>query len=113
MKDTFSEVKLFQVRPDRIDEFEQLIETIAREQAAQPGCVGVRYLKRFYVFDDVKEPPRPLTRIVKCVKYFSYWEFDAMEHYAQATRWFFEAHAKSLFRLLIMPFDINCGKSLF
>lgn len=34
---------------------------------------------RFYVFDDIKEQPRELTRVVKCVKYFSYWDFDSME----------------------------------
>ena len=112
MKDTFSEVKLFQVKPDKLEAFEQLIRMIAEEQKLQPGCVNVKYMKRFYIFDDIKEQPRQLTKIVKCVKYFSYWEFDSMESYANATHWFFEEYSKELFRLLIMPFDINCGDTV-
>ena len=112
MENTFSEVKLFQVRPDKLEAFEQLIQTIAKEQKLQPGCLDIKYMKRFYVFDDVREPPRQLTKIVKCVKFFSYWEFDSLEHYADATHWFFERHAKALFKLLIMPFDINCGDTI-
>ena len=113
MKSTFSEVKIFQVKPDRIGEFEKRIEAVAAEQRLRQGCIDIKYMKRFYVFDDVKDSPRELTKIVKCVKYFSYWEFDAMENYAAATHWFFEQHAKELFKLLIMPFDINCGNSVY
>lgn len=112
VKNTFSEVKLFQVKPDKLDEFEKLISIVAEEQKQQKGCLGIKYLKRFYVFDDIKEQPRELTKIVKCVKYFSYWEFDNLENYSAATHWFFEKYSKELFKLLIMPFDINCGYSI-
>lgn len=113
MKDSFSEVKVFQVRPDRITEFEALIPAVADEQKQQPGCVDIRYLKRFFVFDEIGELPRELTRIVKCVRYYSYWEFDTIENYSQATEWFFTQHGKDIQKLLIMPFDINCGYSLY
>lgn len=113
MKDSFSEVKLFQVRPDKVAEFETLIRAIADEQKQQPGCIDVKYLKRLFIFDEIGELPRELTKIVKCVKYFSYWEFDTIEHYGKATEWFFVCHGKSIQRLLIMPFDINCGKSIY
>lgn len=112
MKTTFSEVKLFQVKPDKLEAFEQRIQAIAEAQKLQPGCISIKYMKRFYIFDDINEQPRPLTKIVKCVKYFSYWEFDSIEHYADATHWFFEQFSKELFKLLIMPFDINCGDTL-
>ena len=113
VKNNFCEVKLFQVKPDKIEEFEKLIAVVAEEQKQQKGCIDIKYMKRFYVFDDIKEQPRELTRIVKCVKYFSYWDFDNMENYSSATHWFFEKYSKEIFKLLIMPFDINCGYSIY
>lgn len=112
MKNTFSEVKLFQVKPDKLAEFEKLISIVAEEQKQQKGCIDIKYLKRFYIFDDIKGQPRELTKIVKCVKYFSYWEFDNLENYSTATHWLFEKYSKELFKLLVMPFDINCGYSI-
>ncbi|MDR0325801.1 MAG: antibiotic biosynthesis monooxygenase [Oscillospiraceae bacterium] len=111
MSKSFSEVKLFQVKPDTLDDFETLIQTIVDDQRQQPGCVGIRYLKRFYTIDGVElgEPPRELTKIVKCVKYFSYWEFDTIENYGKANKWFFDNHLKPIQKLLIAPFDINIG----
>lgn len=113
MKNSFSEVKIFQVKPDRLTEFETLIASIADEQRQQMGCVDIKYLKRFFIFDEIGKPPRELTKIVKCVKYFSYWEFDTMENYKNATDWFFANYGKDIQKLLIMPFDINCGNSIY
>ena len=114
MKDSFSEVKLFQVKPDKIDEFETLIASVSSEQKHQHGCINIRYMKRFYTVDGIEngKPPRELTKIVKCVKYFSYWEFDNIENYGKAVEWFFAAYLKQIQKLLIMPFDINCGYSV-
>ena len=53
-----------------------------------------------------------MTRIVKCVKYFSTWEFDTKENYGKAIRFFFENYSKDLQKLLIAPFDINIGYSV-
>ncbi len=108
MGETFSEVKLFQVKPEKTDEFEKVVGQIQSEQKARPGCTSIRYLKRFYLLD-ANQRPRPITKIVKCVKYFSYWEFDSEENYADAIQWFINTHFKTLNKLLIMPFDINCG----
>ena len=36
-----------------------------------------------------------------------------MENYSSATHWFFEKYSKEIFKLLIMPFDINCGYSIY
>ena len=113
MEKNFCEVKLFQVKPSKLEEFEKLIAVVAEEQKQQKGCIDIKYMKRFYVFDDIKEQPRELTRIVKCVKYFSYWDFDNMENYSNATHWFFEKCSKEIFKLLIIPFDINCGYSVY
>jgi hypothetical protein len=113
MKNTFSEVKLFQVKPDKLEEFEILIATIAKEQKKQIGCKDIKYVKRFYIFDKIGESPRELTKVVKCVKYYSYWEFDTMENYTNANNWLFKNYEKQIMRLLIMPFDINCGYSIY
>jgi hypothetical protein len=118
MKNTFSEVKVFQVKPDKLVEFEELITAIAAEQKKQSGCIDIKYLKRFYTIDGVGKPqdgnpPRELTKIVKCVKYYSYWEFKNKENYGAATGWFFRNYEKQIQRLLIMPFDINCGNSIY
>lgn len=103
----FTEIKLFQVKPDKLDAFEALAARIKADQAQREGCLYISYMKRFFVLDDME--PRELTRIVKCVKYFSCWEFDSKARYAAANRWFFDAYYKEAARLLIMPFDINCG----
>ena len=115
MKSDFSEVKLFQVKPDKLDEFETLMSAIAAEQKQRNGCKDTKYLKRFFTIDGVElgEPPRELTKIVKCVKYFSYWEFDNKENYGRAVEWFFSNHLKQIQKLLTAPFDINCGYSLY
>jgi len=114
MKDSFTEIKRFQVKPEKIAEFEALAAKMAAEQQLQPGCLDIRYMKRFFTIDGVEpgNPPRELTKIVKGMKYFSCWEFDSKESYGKAIQWYFSAYGKEVQRLLIMPFDIYCGNSL-
>lgn len=109
---SFSEVKLFQVRPDKLEEFEILVKEILPRQKELTGHIDIKYMKRFYVFDKIGELPRPLTKVVKCIKYYSFWQFDTIENYAAATSWFFQEYAKPLSKLLIMPFDIMSGESI-
>ena len=115
MKNSFSEVKIFQVKPDKLAEFEALITVIADGQKEQIGCIDIKYVKRFFTIDGVElgNPPRELTKIVKCVKYYSYWEFDTKENYGKGINWFFKEHGRQIMKLLIMPFDINCGNSIY
>jgi len=56
MKNSFSEVKLFQVKPDKLEEFETLVTVIAGEQKRQKGCIDIKYVKRFYTIDGVGKP---------------------------------------------------------
>lgn len=109
---SFSEVKLFQVKPDKLEEFESLVKEMQPFQKELAGCIDIKYMKRFYVFDKIDELPRPLTKIVKCVKYYSYWQFDTIENYSNATTCFFSEYEKRLSKLLIMPFDIMCGENI-
>lgn len=114
MKKTFIEMKLFQVKPDRLEQFEAKIEEMSTNQRKCEGCISLKYFKRFYTIDGIElgEPPRELTKIVKCVKYYSYWEFDTKENYGKAIRIYFDNYNKDLQKLLIAPFDINLGYSV-
>ena len=114
MEKTFIEMKLFQVRPDKLDQFETKIEEMFAAQMKCKGCISLKYFKRFYTIDGIElgEPPRELTRIVKCVKYYSIWEFDSKENYGKAIKSFFENYNKDLQKLMIAPFDINLGYSV-
>ena len=114
MRALFTELLSFQVRPDRTEEFEALFGELRAEMAAQPGCLGVRACKRFYTFDGVERsaPPRELTRAVKCVRYFAWWEFGSVEDCGMAAGWLFDRYEKKLSRLLIQPFSIDSGYSL-
>ena len=78
------------------------------------GCISLKYFKRFYTIDGVElgDSPRELTKVVKCVKYYSYWEFDTKENYDKAKKIFFDNYNKDLKKLLISPFDINLGYSV-
>ncbi len=107
-------MKLFQVKPDKLEQFESLIEEMTKSQHECEGCISLKYFKRFYTIDGIElgESPRELTKIVKCVKYYSYWEFDTKENYGKAIKIFFDNYNKELQKLLIAPFDINLGYSL-
>ena len=114
MDKTFIEMKLFQVKPDKLEQFETKVEEMFAEQMKCDGCISLKYFKRFYTIDGIElgEPPRELTRIVKCVKYYSFWEFDSKENYGKAIKSFFEKYNKDLQKLLIAPFDINLGYTI-
>ena len=74
MKNSFSEIKLFQVRPDKTGQFEAMVERMSADQAKWEGCFSIKYLKRFYTIDGIElgDPPRELAKVVKCVKYYSF-----------------------------------------
>ena len=114
MKKTFIEMKLFQVKPDKLEQFEAKIEDMSAIQLKCEGCISLKYFKRFYTIDGIElgESPRELTKIVKCVKYYSYWEFETKENYGKAIKIFFDNYNKDLQKLLIAPFDINLGYSV-
>ena len=89
---TFIEIKVFQVKPDRLEQFEAKVEEMYANQLKCEGCISLKYFKRFYTIDGIElgEPPRELTKIVKCVRYYSHWEFDTKENYGKAIKLFFE-----------------------
>jgi len=110
---SFAEVKVFQVLPDKVDEFETLVTSMTQAQVSCPGCQAIRYIKRFYTYDDgIQDPPRLIKKIVGVVKYYSFWEFDTLEHYHAATQLYFPQFEKPLRKLLRVPFDIHCSNTI-
>ena len=114
MTKSFVEIKLFQVKPEKTEQFEAMVERMSAEQTKWNGCISIKYFKRFYTIDGIElgNPPRELTKVVKCVKYYSCWEFDTKENYGKAIKLFFDCYMKDLQRLLVSPFDISLGYSL-
>lgn len=114
MAKSFVEIKLFQVKPEKTEQFEEMAERMSADQTKWEGCISIKYIKRFYTIDRIElgNPPRELTKVVKCVKYYSCWEFDTKENYGKAIKLFFDCYMKDLQRLLISPFDISLGYSL-
>lgn len=114
---SFTEIKLFQVKTDKTAEFEELVLRMKNIQHLQKGSESIEYIKRFYTINGTEtiengHPPREISRIINCVKYFSCWKFDSKENYGQATKNFFEMFNKELMRYLIAPFDINIGYAI-
>ena len=60
MKDLFAEIKPFQAKPEKTEQFETLVERMSADQAKWEGCVSIRYLKRSYTIDGIElgDPPR-------------------------------------------------------
>ncbi len=114
MTKSFAEIKLFQVKPDKTEQFEELAERMSADQTKWEGCLSIKYIKRFYTIDGIEpgNPPRELTKVVKCVQYYSYWAFDSKENYGKAIKLFFDQYRKDLQKLLISPFDISLGYTL-
>ncbi|MBE5802150.1 MAG: hypothetical protein E7319_07665 [Clostridiales bacterium] len=111
MTRAFVEHFLFQVKSDKLTDFESLWAALKPEMVSRAGCTNLTCFKRFYTFDGVElgQPPRELTKIVKCVKYFALWQFDTIENCGKANGWLMENHYKELSKLLIAPYDINSG----
>ena len=76
----FTEICIYQVKPQKTEEFEALLSEAKSLLEKQEGLLMLRLIKRGYHIDmeQIKEglPPLKLTRIVKSVKYMLYWEFD-------------------------------------
>ena len=60
MNKTFIEMKLFQVKHDKLEQFEEKIEEMSANQLKCEGCISLNYFKRFYTIDGIElgEPPR-------------------------------------------------------
>jgi len=87
---SFVEVCIYEVKPDRTKEFEELVENVTKHHRDFPGVKEVKYIKRTHrpgSFSDAKrgKPPIRLTRKPKFYTYILYWELDSEENHGKAT----------------------------
>lgn len=113
----FTEICIYQVKPQKVNEFETLMLEVKSFLENQEGLLLLRFTKREYHIDleQIKEglPPPKLTRIVKSVKYMLYWEFDTKENYGIAQKNLYNSYWKSIEKCLIVPHDKYLGEVLF
>ena len=79
----FTEICIYQVKPQKAEEFEALMQEAKQLLEQQEGLLLLRFSRRDHHIDmeQIKEglPPPKIKRIVKSVKYMLYWEFDTKE----------------------------------
>lgn len=113
----FTEICIYQVKPQKVEEFETLMREVKEFLERQEGVLLFRFMKRGHHIDmkQIKEglPPLQITRIVKSVKYVLYWEFDTKENYGVAQKNLYNSYWKTIERCLIVPHDKYLGERLF
>ena len=114
---SFSEICIYQVAPQKVQEFESLMAEAKNLLEKQKGLITIKLIKRDHRIDmqQIKDglPPLEITRIVKCVKYMLYWEFDSKENYGAAQKNLYESFWKSIDKCLIVPHDKYLGNVIF
>jgi len=115
---SFSEICIYQVKPDKVNEFETLMKEAVQFMEQSESVLLLRFIKRTHNINDfslIKEglPPHKLTRIVKSVRYMLYWEFDTIENYGTAQKKLYESYWKAIEKCLVVPHDKYLGKELF
>ena len=114
---SFTEICIYQVKPQKVEEFETLMGEAKSFMEKQEGLLLLRLIKRGYHIDmeQIKEglPPLEIKRIVKSVKYMLYWEFDTKESYGAAQKNLYNSYWKPIEKCLIVPHDKYLGESLF
>ncbi len=113
----FTEICIYQVKPQKVEEFETLMLEAKSFLENQEGLLLLRFAKRGYHIDmeQIKEglPPLKITRIVKSVKYMLYWEFDTKENYGKAQKNLYQSYWKAIEKCLIVPHDKYLGEEVF
>lgn len=114
---SFTEICIYQVKPQKAEEFETLMLEAKSFLEKQEGLLALRLSKRGYRIDmdQIKEglPPLKITRIVKSVKYMLFWEFDTKEHYGAAQKNLYGTYWKPIEKCLIVPHDKYLGEAVF
>lgn len=113
----FVEVCIYEVKPNKTEEFERLIERVARHHRDFLGVKDVRYIKRTHRqgdFSAVKkgEPPIRLTRTAKSVTYVLYWEMDDKITHGKATKSGLEHFFKEFVKCLVSTPKIILGERI-
>lgn len=117
MKNTFIEICIYEVKPDKAEDFETLIEKVCRHHRAFHGVIDARYMKRTHRppdFSGVKkgEPPIKLSRKPQSVTYVLYWELKNEKVHGKATKSGLENYFNEFRRCLLKPPKIILGERL-
>ena len=112
---SFSEISIYQVKPDKASEFEAIMKDAVEMMKVIDGCQFLRFIQRTHYIKDMETikdglQPDKLTRIVKCVRYALYWEFDTDKNYGKAQKQLYETHWKAIEKCLIVPHDKILGE---
>ena len=113
----FVEVCLYEVKPEKTEEFEDLIKKVFKHHKSFSGVIDVRYIKRTHrpvSFAGAKkaEPAIRLTRKPQSVTYVLYWELKDEIAHAKATKSGLEKFFKEFQRCLVKPPRIILGESI-
>jgi len=103
---TFVEICVYEVKQERVYEFEELIKKVIKHHSNFPGIVDVRYMKRTHrpcSFGDARKgnPPIKLTRKPKSFTYVLYWELDNETTQGKATKSGLENYFREFNRCLV------------
>jgi hypothetical protein len=114
---SFSEICIYQVKPDKVEEFEAIMKEATEFMKQLTGVLTLRFIKRTHDIRDfaqIKEglPPYKLQKIINSVKFMLYWEFDTDENYGKAQKSLYDSYWKSIENCLLVPHDKYLGVNL-
>ena len=113
----FTEICIYQVKPQKTEEFEALMLEAKSLLEKQEGLRLLRLVKRGHRIDmeQIREglPPLEIKRIVKCGKYMLYWEFEPKERYGAAQKNLYDSYWKPIEKCLIVLHDKYLGEAVF
>jgi len=113
----FYEICIYEAKPSKEAEIEELMKEVAEFYKAQEGVLDVRYIKRTHRqkdFNAVKngEPPIRLTRVTDKITYVLYWELENEEVHARLCPPALEKFYKRWARCLTTMPKIILGESV-
>ena len=114
---SFLEICIYEVKPEKADEFEELLKEVSKHHKSFNGTNEVKYMKRTHRqkdFNAVKngDPAIRLTRKPKSITYVLYWELKDEIVHAKATKSGLDNFYKRFNRCLTTMPKIILGESL-
>ncbi len=113
----FVEVCIYEVKPEKTEEFEQLVDRVAKHHKNFRGVIDVKYIKRTHRPVDFGgatkgKPAIKLTKKPQSITYILYWELKDEKVHAKATKAGLERFFKEFRRCLIKPPKIILGERI-
>jgi len=113
----FNEICIYEVKPNKQDEFETLVKEVAEFYKSHQGVIDVKYIKRTHRQKDFNaskngEPPLRLTRTVEKVTYVLYWVLENEIVHGELTKAGLEKYYKRFSRCLTTMPKIILGENI-